>query len=178
MSQPQVQACPRWVVRDTDRHGNVRHYFRRPGQKKVRLPGEPGSDRFTQAYHAALRGEAIMQDGPATIRRPKRSRVLKVGGYVYFLRLGETVKIGYSTDPLSRLTGLRTAMSGPVTGMVFVQGTQQEERRLHSRFRKSRLDGEWFRLTSELQQLIARAAAYGRLDEAIAAGEGPTGNTG
>lgn len=39
-----------------DRHGHVRRYFRRPGQKLVALPGQPGSKAFMDAYQAALAG--------------------------------------------------------------------------------------------------------------------------
>jgi len=34
-----------------DRHGRVRHYFRRRGYKRVPLPGRPGSDEFMAAYY-------------------------------------------------------------------------------------------------------------------------------
>jgi integrase len=37
-----------------DRYGKPRHYFRRPGQKAILLPGEPGSPEFVEAYHAAM----------------------------------------------------------------------------------------------------------------------------
>jgi integrase len=37
-----------------DRHGRVRHYFRRRGFKTVPLPGLPGSSEFMSAYQAAL----------------------------------------------------------------------------------------------------------------------------
>jgi integrase len=40
-----------------DRHGRARHYFRRPGFKRVPLPGMPGSAGFMAAYQAALAGE-------------------------------------------------------------------------------------------------------------------------
>ena len=40
-----------------DRHGRLRHYFRRPGCKSVALPGLPGSVEFMEAYQAALAGE-------------------------------------------------------------------------------------------------------------------------
>lgn len=36
-----------------DRHGKLRHYFRRPGCPTVSLPGEPGSAAFLSAYAAA-----------------------------------------------------------------------------------------------------------------------------
>jgi integrase/recombinase XerD len=44
-----------------DRHGRVRHYFRRPGSKAVALPGLPGSAEFMEAYQMALAG-APMRD--------------------------------------------------------------------------------------------------------------------
>jgi hypothetical protein len=37
-----------------DRHGKLRRYFRRPGFKRIPLPGLPGSDEFMTAYHRAL----------------------------------------------------------------------------------------------------------------------------
>jgi integrase len=43
-----------YVQRFTDRHGKLRHYFRRPGRKTVSLPGNPGSDEFLTAYQNAV----------------------------------------------------------------------------------------------------------------------------
>ena len=37
-----------------DRHGTVRRYVRRRGQKDLRLKGEPGTIEFMLAYQAAL----------------------------------------------------------------------------------------------------------------------------
>lgn len=37
-----------------DRHGRIRRYFRRPGFKRLPLPGLPGSPEFNAAYEAAL----------------------------------------------------------------------------------------------------------------------------
>ena len=42
------------VDRFVDRHGHVRHYFRRDRGARVLLPGEPGSAEFMRAYEAAL----------------------------------------------------------------------------------------------------------------------------
>jgi integrase len=44
------------VVEDTDRHGNVRLYYRRPGQPKVRLVERPGTDAFLLEYRNAVAG--------------------------------------------------------------------------------------------------------------------------
>jgi integrase len=40
-----------------DRHGKLRRYFRRPGFKRIALPGIPGSDEFMTAYQLALAGQ-------------------------------------------------------------------------------------------------------------------------
>jgi len=45
-----------FIHRFRDRHGTVRHYFRRSGFKRVPLPGLPGSTEFMEAYQAALTG--------------------------------------------------------------------------------------------------------------------------
>ena len=43
-----------YVQRFKDRHGKIRHYARRPGCKRVALPGEVGSAEFMAAYQAAI----------------------------------------------------------------------------------------------------------------------------
>jgi hypothetical protein len=48
----------RYVNAFCDRHGRLRHYFRRPGCKSVALPGMPGSVEFMGVYQAALAGES------------------------------------------------------------------------------------------------------------------------
>jgi len=45
---------PRYVHGYLDRHGKARHYLRRPGRKKVPLPGLPWSTEFMDAYEAAM----------------------------------------------------------------------------------------------------------------------------
>ncbi|MEY9221632.1 tyrosine-type recombinase/integrase [Bradyrhizobium ottawaense] len=47
---------PAGCVEDTDRHGNVRVYFRRKGARKVRLRGVPWTPEFMAAYAEALAG--------------------------------------------------------------------------------------------------------------------------
>jgi integrase len=42
-----------------DRHGRVRRYFHRRGQRDVPLPGPVGSEQFMQAYQAALDARSI-----------------------------------------------------------------------------------------------------------------------
>jgi integrase len=47
------------VVEDTDRHGNVRLYFRRKGLPKIRLTETLGTPAFEQEYLCAFRGEIV-----------------------------------------------------------------------------------------------------------------------
>src|SRR5258706_10169250 len=55
----------KYVHEDVDRHGNVRIYFWRKGQRKVRLREPPGSLAFVQRYHELLalsnRGELKLE---------------------------------------------------------------------------------------------------------------------
>lgn len=57
-----------YVQRFKDRHGKLRHYFRKPGCRRVQLPGAPGSQEFMDAYQAAEKasrpvGEATVTPG-------------------------------------------------------------------------------------------------------------------
>ena len=49
---------PKWVNGFIDRHGKPRWYFRRPGYKRIPLPGLPWSPEFMAAYESALNGDA------------------------------------------------------------------------------------------------------------------------
>lgn len=61
-----------YVIRDVDRHGNVRHYLRQPGYRKVRLKGQPGSAEFADSYNEALRSaqpaQKLKAGAPGTLR--------------------------------------------------------------------------------------------------------------
>lgn len=46
----------KYVERFKDRHGHVRHYFRRGKGTRIPLPGLPGSEAFMAAYAEALHG--------------------------------------------------------------------------------------------------------------------------
>lgn len=55
---------PRFTQAFIDRHGNARFYFRRPGFKRVPLPGLPWSPEFMAAYEAAMAGQAHIIAAP------------------------------------------------------------------------------------------------------------------
>lgn len=70
----------KWVQAFTDRHGKKRHYYRRPGVKKVALPGEPGSKEFMDAYHACEAGAPKREIGADRVV-PKSFAALVVSYY-------------------------------------------------------------------------------------------------
>jgi hypothetical protein len=47
----------KYVWEDVDRHGNVRRYFVRTGQKKIRLRAAPGTREFADEYEKALKAD-------------------------------------------------------------------------------------------------------------------------
>jgi site-specific recombinase XerD len=52
-----------------DSAGNLRRYVRRPGMRKVALPGLPGSPEFMEVYAAAMSGQQVRtsKHGPGTL---------------------------------------------------------------------------------------------------------------
>lgn len=57
-----------WVQTFVDRHGHRRFYYRRPGYKRAKLPGVPGSAEFMGAYAEAVHGK---REGGAGAERTK-----------------------------------------------------------------------------------------------------------
>ena len=59
----------KYVHEFRDRKGNLRRYVRRPGMRKVALPGLPGSPEFMDVYSAAMSGRPMPQakHGPGTL---------------------------------------------------------------------------------------------------------------
>lgn len=151
---------PKYLSRDFDRHGNERWYVRPPGRLKTRLPGGPAHPHFQKAYAAALLGES--PNRARNIGAVRRARKLG-SGFVYFLRVGAHVKIGFSRNPVARLEAMSTALTEPITSFVLMPGTMAMEKALHQAVESRRTSGEWYRADGLLIRLIAHAAAYGRL---------------
>lgn len=163
----------KYIMQDRDRHGNVRWYFRRPGNGKIRLPCGPDSPKFTAAYEAALRSEPIAKDEPSLLKAQPNYGGL---GFVYFMVAGDFVKIGYSADPLARAAGVQTGSAQKITSIIAIRGTVADERKLHRTFKVYRVSGEWFRKTPPIISAMARAAAYGQTNEGRKCPTGPDGS--
>ena len=60
-----IAVAYRFVIEDHDRHGNVRVYFRRKGQRKIRIRETPGTEAFERRYRELLAGcQPEVQTGP------------------------------------------------------------------------------------------------------------------
>lgn len=76
---------------------------------------------------------------------------------VYFITAREagTVKIGNSLEPHGRLRELQTSCPHKLKLEAMIPGAFAEEGDLHWRFSEARIQGEWFALTPEIEELIA-----------------------
>ncbi len=72
----------KYVQAFKDRHGRLRHYYRRPGCRRIALPGLPGSAEFMAAYAAASDSIAPPPQGAGAARtRPRSINALLVAYY-------------------------------------------------------------------------------------------------
>jgi hypothetical protein len=77
-----------YVHSPRDRHGKQRHYFRKPGVKRVPLPGLPGSAEFNRAYEAALAGETTPLVEVGVSRSKPGSVAMAVANYYQSIPFG------------------------------------------------------------------------------------------
>lgn len=90
-------------------------------------------------------------------RRPRgrKSALVRRGrGFVYFLWVGEMLKIGYSANPAGRLFQLLSANGEPVRMFISFPGERADEKRLHRRLAHLAARGEWFRVTSTTLEVM------------------------
>lgn len=73
---------------------------------------------------------------------------------IYFVRSGDAVKIGFTSDLEARLRVLRTDTAGEIELLAVMEGDRREEARLHADFKHLRIKREWFRAEEELLAFI------------------------
>lgn len=99
----------------------------------------------TKKYADDLKKKYIRKEDveKGKIKLPENS---KYKGYVYFVQgmSGGAIKIGYSTDPESRLRALQTSYPDTLKILCLIPGNERKEKSYHDRFYKYRLNGEWF----------------------------------
>lgn len=86
--------------------------------------------------------------------------MVNLGAFVYFVRAGDAVKIGVTTEPKSRMRSIATGSPAElqVLGMRWFPSEADayaEERRIHGALAAHRVNGEWFRLGSDVLDAVA-----------------------
>jgi len=68
-------------------------------------------------------------------------------GFVYYIQeeLDGNIKIGWSDDPIKRLSQHQTSNSRELRMLVYVKGSQEDEREIHRKFQNTKTQGEWFK---------------------------------
>jgi hypothetical protein len=82
-------------------------------------------------------------------------------GHIYFLLDAEAslVKIGWSTNWRQRTGSITAAHPRKLTVIKLISAeSQKEETDFHRRYKKYRVNGEWFELTGKLKEFLGNAA--------------------
>lgn len=77
-----------------------------------------------------------------------------MNGFIYFIRCGEFVKIGFSKVPDVRFRALETASPHPITLAAKHPGTEKDEAALHLLLSEHHHRREWFRSCPQIEGII------------------------
>jgi hypothetical protein len=80
---------------------------------------------------------------------------------VYFIKAGDSIKIGVSVDIPRRMSELRVGCAHKLELIATIDGSYAEESRLHAALDQHRLRGEWFSDCEEVRDVISHALSYG-----------------
>lgn len=75
-------------------------------------------------------------------------------GFVYFAYCAGRIKIGYSADALARMGSFTTHAPYPVTLLLTIGGSPEDEKDYHEMFAEERRHNEWFHLSFELRDFL------------------------
>jgi hypothetical protein len=75
---------------------------------------------------------------------------------VYFIKVNNRVKIGYSSNMSKRFLSLKTSnpYSNEIELLLLIDGEKSYEKKLHKKFSDVRICGEWFLYSSEIKDFI------------------------
>lgn len=121
--------------------------------RSVRLWHGAGEPSPAELEQIEARAERLTFDLQEWILQPER-KVRSARGQIYFVRAGENVKIGFTRNVEQRLAQLQTFFPFPLELLLAMPGSLLTERQLHHRFRFSRVTGEWFRYSTEVQAFV------------------------
>ncbi|MFD0902346.1 GIY-YIG nuclease family protein [Actinomadura sediminis] len=125
------------------------------GLLRLRKLKEYGAEITIDVARACIRESIARAEIIDRVRKKRDERAQSP--LVYYMRLGDLVKIGWTTNLKSR----REAIN-PQEVMATEPGNDKVERQRHKQFADLRVHGEWFRLESPLTEWIDQLkAAYG-----------------
>jgi len=77
-------------------------------------------------------------------------------GYIYFATDGDLVKIGWTAvwPPSERVRKQQTGNGRQLWILGCIPGSQRAERGYHKQFASTRVHGEWFKMTPQLENFI------------------------
>lgn len=104
---------------------------------KISPPGAVPED----ADHSANNAGTCQPVDPRLTQ--ERSPHVPKGG-IYFMRAGDRIKIGFSTNPLDRFKQLQTSSPVDLELLAYLPGTFDDEREMHRLFGSLHVRGEWF----------------------------------
>lgn len=79
---------------------------------------------------------------------------MSTAGYIYAIRGGDFIKIGYSRQPMRRLHSLGTGSPDRLDLIGFVPGTKIDEAAIHQRLAPHCHRAEWFRAEGAVLDFI------------------------
>lgn len=118
--------------------------------KHLRKVYEFAQDLVIEQWDGAVR--EYVSDLHAKFSPPRAVR--RRPGNVYFIRLGDRIKVGYSENPAARLAELPHE---EVFGVI--PGSREDERGWHRLLADYRVTGEWFRADPGVIAHISRVCA-------------------
>lgn len=86
---------------------------------------------------------------------PRPETRADVVGYVYFIRFGDRVKIGWTSNLWSRLPDVPHDEI-----LLVIEGTMRVEQAQHMRFAEHRIKGEWFAWNDETRAMVVKLAEW------------------
>lgn len=73
---------------------------------------------------------------------------------IYFIRAKKFLKIGYSKDPIKRISELQTGNPVKLKLIGVLPGTYETEKMIHRVLSKFRVEGEWFKVQGKVESLV------------------------
>ena len=94
-----------------------------------------------------------------TIARQISEERQQTEGYVYFVRCGEYIKIGYTSDPNTRMSKFRTNNPYVCELVAIMKGGRIREAEIQRQFSEHLHRGEWYRLHESIAVFIKDLAS-------------------